>query len=200
MNSNTYSKFINTITLRRAHPPFTVDTHAQTLTHPSPLPHHPRPLDDRLDLPLGRRKTNQPKTKTPRQHPHNRALPRTRTKNPPVTPLFSPNSPATLTFCRQNKPQLAQAPKHPTSNQKSSSFNCFNQPSQTFSKQCKKGPAKPPHARVLTDIMAGMIRTMMERAELLEPLQPLPFDMRKMKEYRDNSPKAYFWFPKQNRI
>jgi hypothetical protein len=48
--------------------------------------------------------------------------------------------------------------------------------------------------------MAGMIRTMMERAELLEPLQPLPFDMRKMKEYRDNSPKAYFWFPKQNRI
>jgi hypothetical protein len=52
----------------------------------------------------------------------------------------------------------------------------------------------------ITDIMAGMIRTMMERAELLEPLQPLPFDMRKMKKYRDNSPKAYFWFPKQNRI
>jgi hypothetical protein len=46
----------------------------------------------------------------------------------------------------------------------------------------------------ITDIMAGMIRTMMERKSLLEPLQLLPFDMRKMKKYRDNPPKAYFWF------
>jgi hypothetical protein len=47
----------------------------------------------------------------------------------------------------------------------------------------------------ITDIMIGIIRTMMERAELLEPLQPLPFDMRKMKKYADNAPKAYFWLP-----
>jgi len=47
----------------------------------------------------------------------------------------------------------------------------------------------------ITDIMVRMIRTMMERAELLEPFQPLPFDMRKMKKYRGNLPKAYFWFP-----
>jgi hypothetical protein len=36
---------------------------------------------------------------------------------------------------------------------------------------------------------------MIERRELLEPLQLLPFDLRKMKKYRDNAPKAYFWFP-----
>lgn len=47
----------------------------------------------------------------------------------------------------------------------------------------------------ITDIVAGMIRTMIERRELLEPLQLLPFDIRKMKKYRDNAPKAYFWFP-----
>jgi hypothetical protein len=47
----------------------------------------------------------------------------------------------------------------------------------------------------IADIMVGIIRTMIERAELLEPLQPLPFDMRKMKKYADNAPKVYFWLP-----
>jgi len=45
----------------------------------------------------------------------------------------------------------------------------------------------------ISDILAGMVRTMIERKELPEPLQLLPFDMRKVK-YRDNAPKAYFWF------
>ena len=33
-----------------------------------------------------------------------------------------------------------------------------------------------------------------ETEESQELLQPLPFDLRKMKKYSDNPPKAYFWF------
>jgi hypothetical protein len=47
----------------------------------------------------------------------------------------------------------------------------------------------------ISDIIVGAIRTKLEKGTLLEPLQPLPFDMRKMKRYKRNPPKAYYWFP-----
>jgi hypothetical protein len=47
----------------------------------------------------------------------------------------------------------------------------------------------------ITDIIVGVIRTMIERGNSLEPLQPLFFDIRKLKSYRNNPPRAYFWFP-----
>jgi len=47
----------------------------------------------------------------------------------------------------------------------------------------------------ISDIIVGMIRTTMENADSLEPLQLLPFDIRKMKRYKRNPPKAYYWFP-----
>lgn len=46
----------------------------------------------------------------------------------------------------------------------------------------------------ITDIIAGMVKTAIERNLPLEPLQLLPFDLRKMKRYCDHPPKAYFWF------
>lgn len=46
----------------------------------------------------------------------------------------------------------------------------------------------------ISDIIAGMIRTKVENTNPLDPLQVLPFDLRKMKKYRDNPPKAYYWF------
>lgn len=46
----------------------------------------------------------------------------------------------------------------------------------------------------ISDIMVGTIRTKMEEEKSLEPLQPLPFDIRKMKKYKRNPPKAYYWF------
>lgn len=45
------------------------------------------------------------------------------------------------------------------------------------------------------DIIAGAIRTMIEQGVPLYPLEPLPFDLRKLRKYSDNPPKAYFWFP-----
>lgn len=47
----------------------------------------------------------------------------------------------------------------------------------------------------IADIIAGAIRTMIEKGVPLNPLELLPFDLRKMKKYSDNPPKAYFWFP-----
>jgi hypothetical protein len=46
----------------------------------------------------------------------------------------------------------------------------------------------------ITDIVAGMVKTAIEQDLPLEPLQQLPFDLRKMKRYSDHPPKAYFWF------
>lgn len=46
----------------------------------------------------------------------------------------------------------------------------------------------------IADIVAGMAKTKIETAGSQQPLQPLPFDLRKMKKYSDNPPKAYFWF------
>jgi len=46
----------------------------------------------------------------------------------------------------------------------------------------------------IADIIAGAIRTIIEHGHSLNPIQPLPFDLRKMKKYSDNPPKAYFWF------
>jgi hypothetical protein len=48
----------------------------------------------------------------------------------------------------------------------------------------------------IADIIAGIIRTKIEQGDSPSPLQPLPFDLRKMKKYADNPPKAYFWFCK----
>lgn len=44
------------------------------------------------------------------------------------------------------------------------------------------------------DIVAGMTKTKIEAEGSQELLQPLPFDLRKMKKYSDRPPKAYFWF------
>jgi len=46
----------------------------------------------------------------------------------------------------------------------------------------------------IADIIAGTVRTTIEQGDSLDPLKPLPFDLRKMKKYSDNPPKAYFWF------
>jgi hypothetical protein len=46
----------------------------------------------------------------------------------------------------------------------------------------------------ITDIIAGMTKTIVDQRQL-ELLQRLPFDLRKMRKYSDNPPKAYFWFP-----
>ncbi|MGQ9641632.1 MAG: hypothetical protein ACUVUF_05855 [Candidatus Bathycorpusculaceae bacterium] len=48
----------------------------------------------------------------------------------------------------------------------------------------------------IADIIAGIVRTKIEQGDSLSPLQPLPFDLRKMKKYADNPPKAYFCFCK----
>jgi hypothetical protein len=47
----------------------------------------------------------------------------------------------------------------------------------------------------VADIVAGMIKTVIESEVSQKSLQQLPFDLRKMKRYSDNPPKAYFWFP-----
>ena len=46
----------------------------------------------------------------------------------------------------------------------------------------------------VADVVAGMIKTIIETGVSQKSLQPLPFDIRKMKRYSDNPPKAYFWF------
>jgi hypothetical protein len=45
----------------------------------------------------------------------------------------------------------------------------------------------------IADIIAGTVRTLIEQDGSLNPLQPLPFNLCKMKKYSDNPPKAYFW-------
>ena len=40
-----------------------------------------------------------------------------------------------------------------------------------------------------------MIRTKLSNDESVEPLKPLYFDARKMKKYKGNLPKVYYWFP-----
>lgn len=47
----------------------------------------------------------------------------------------------------------------------------------------------------ISDIIVGAIRTKIERAKSLMPPQPLPFDIRKMRKYKRNPPKAYYWLP-----
>ncbi|MGD0994091.1 MAG: hypothetical protein ABR909_01040 [Candidatus Bathyarchaeia archaeon] len=39
-----------------------------------------------------------------------------------------------------------------------------------------------------------MVKTIIEAEVPQGLLQPLPFDLRKMKKYSDDPPKAYFWF------
>jgi hypothetical protein len=46
----------------------------------------------------------------------------------------------------------------------------------------------------IADIIAGITKTIIDQGQL-EPLQLLPFDLRKMRKYSDHPPKAYFWFP-----
>lgn len=46
----------------------------------------------------------------------------------------------------------------------------------------------------IADIVAGMVKTIIEAETPQGLLQPLPFDLRKMKKYSDDPPKAYFWF------
>jgi hypothetical protein len=46
----------------------------------------------------------------------------------------------------------------------------------------------------IADIIAGMVKTIIEEKRTPELLKPLPFDLRKMKKYSDNPPKAYYWF------
>ena len=47
----------------------------------------------------------------------------------------------------------------------------------------------------ISDIIVGMIRTKLSNNESVAPLKPLYFDARKMKKYRGNLPKVYYWFP-----
>jgi hypothetical protein len=47
----------------------------------------------------------------------------------------------------------------------------------------------------IADIIVGMVKTCIQNGIPQKMLQPLPFDLRKMKKYSDNPPKAYFWFP-----
>ena len=46
----------------------------------------------------------------------------------------------------------------------------------------------------IADIIAGMVKTKLEHKETQEVIKPLPFDLRKLKKYVDNPPKAYYWF------
>jgi hypothetical protein len=46
----------------------------------------------------------------------------------------------------------------------------------------------------IADIVAGIVKTKIEDDDAQGLLQPLSFDLRKMKKYSDNPPKAYFWF------
>ncbi len=46
----------------------------------------------------------------------------------------------------------------------------------------------------IADIIAGMVKTKIENREAEEILKPLPFDLRKLRKYSDNPPKAYYWF------
>jgi hypothetical protein len=46
----------------------------------------------------------------------------------------------------------------------------------------------------IADIIAGMVKIKLEKKEAIEIIKPLPFDLRKLKKYSDNPPKAYYWF------
>jgi hypothetical protein len=46
----------------------------------------------------------------------------------------------------------------------------------------------------IADIIAGLVKTLIKEDCPLTPIQPLPFDLRKMRNYSDRPPKAYFWF------
>ena len=46
----------------------------------------------------------------------------------------------------------------------------------------------------IADIIAGIVKAKIEAETSPELLQPLPFDLRKMQNYSDYPPKAYFWF------
>jgi hypothetical protein len=46
----------------------------------------------------------------------------------------------------------------------------------------------------IADIIAGLVKTLIKEDRPLTPIQPLPFDLRKMRKYSDRPPKAYFWF------
>ena len=47
----------------------------------------------------------------------------------------------------------------------------------------------------ISDVLVGMIRTKLSNNEPVAPLKQLYFDARKMKKYRGNQPKVYYWFP-----
>lgn len=51
----------------------------------------------------------------------------------------------------------------------------------------------------IADLMAGAIKTVIENEKSKELLHLLPFDLRKMKRYSDNPPKAYYWFAKADK-
>lgn len=46
----------------------------------------------------------------------------------------------------------------------------------------------------IADIVAGMMKSKIENKESQNVIKPLPFDLRKMRKYSDDPPKAYFWF------
>lgn len=46
----------------------------------------------------------------------------------------------------------------------------------------------------IADIIAGMVKTKLEKEGTLEGMKVLSFDLRKLKRYSDNPPKVYFWF------
>lgn len=46
----------------------------------------------------------------------------------------------------------------------------------------------------IADIVAGMVKTKFENEGMPGCMKVLPFDLRKLKKYSDNPPKAYFWF------
>jgi len=51
----------------------------------------------------------------------------------------------------------------------------------------------------IADLMAGAIKTVIENEKSKELLHLLPFDLRKMKRYSDNPPKAYYWLAKADK-
>ena len=46
----------------------------------------------------------------------------------------------------------------------------------------------------IADIIAGMVKNKLEKEGAPKCMEILPFDLRKLKKYSDNPPKAYFWF------
>jgi hypothetical protein len=46
----------------------------------------------------------------------------------------------------------------------------------------------------IADIIAGLVKTKIANEDNQETVKSLPYDLRKLKKYSDNPPKAYFWF------